>query len=146
MFQQFGFQQYGFQVGLLLAPTPPTTYHQIIRSIVGGLVGLRYYPNKFPQEKKHPTWPAIRGTIISGDNEIDQCGAGELEEENARAQLDLCADGYDEGEALFRLMCAAMAAADPPWIRQPGRFEGWDYEAKVHRFTCDFVLYQSSPE
>lgn len=145
MFQPFGFQQYGFQVGLYVAPpVVPTTVHGVIRSIIGSLVSQRYYPNKFPQEKTAPTWPAIRGTIVGRENELDQCGAGELDEENVRVQLDFCALTYDEVSQTFALACTLLAAASPAWIRQPGGFEDWDAEAKVHRITRDWVLYQSS--
>lgn len=118
--------------------------HTTIRSIVGSLVAQRYYANRFPQETGAPTWPAIRGTVINRDNDVDQCGAGELSEENVSVQLDVCALTYDEAETLFGQVSTAMAAASPPWIRQPGGFETFDHEAKVHRITRDWVLYQSS--
>jgi hypothetical protein len=121
-----------------------TTYHDAVRTAVAGLVDGRYYPTKFPQESTAPTWPAMRGTMVSGDNAIDQCGAGELDEEDLRLQLDVCATSYDQAAALFASACTALAVTTPAWIRQPGRFEGWDAEARVHRFTADFMLYQSS--
>lgn len=121
-----------------------STYHDTIRALIGSLVAGRYYPNKFPQETGAPTWPAIRGTVVSRDNAIDQCGAGEEHEEDIRLQLDICADTYNEADALFKAVSLALAAADPAWIRQPGGFETPDLEAKVHRFSRDWVLYQSS--
>ena len=121
-----------------------STHHDTIRGLLGGLVGGRYYPTKFPQETGAPTWPAIRGTIIARDTAHDQCGAGELSEEDIRLQLDFCATSYDAADFLYHAACLLLAAVSPAWIRQPGAFDAWDAEAKVHRFSADFVLYQSS--
>jgi hypothetical protein len=121
-----------------------STLHDTIRAAIGSLVGNRYYANHFPQEGGGPTWPAIRGTIVSRDNALDQCGAGEDEEEDARLQIDICSRSYDEADALRTAVGTALAALNPPWIRQPGGFETFDEEAKVHRMTRDWVLYRSS--
>lgn len=123
-----------------------TTRHDTIRAIVGTLVDGRYYPNNFPQERTAPTWPAIRGTIISRDNELDQCGAGTDDDDDVRVQLDIVASTYDALDALRISVWDAMSAADPPWIRQPGSFETWDSEARVHRVSTDFILHQSTPD
>lgn len=113
--------------------------------VLGPLVAGRYYQNKFPQERTTPTWPAIRGVIVNRDNQADQCGAGTDQEDDIRLQLDICAATYEELDTLRALVWAAMDASDQGWIRQPGHFETWDAEAKVHRASCDFMLYQSSP-
>lgn len=119
-------------------------YHEIIRALIGSLVGGRYYPNRFPQESADPTWPAMRGTIVSRSNAADQCGAGELSEEEVQVQIDIFARTYGECVALLASVSTALGAAASPWIRQPGGFEGFDEEAKVHRITRDWVLHQSS--
>lgn len=146
MFQALGFQPDAFQFGPFAAATETLTPHEMLRAALGDLVGLRYYPTKFPQETGAPTWPAIRGTIVSRDNAADQCGAGDLDEDDIRVQLDFCGTTYNAVNTLFAAACAALAAADPVWIRQPGSFDTWDFEAKVHRFSADFVLYQSTPD
>lgn len=120
-------------------------YHTTMRTLIGSLVSGRYYPNKFPQETGAPTWPAIRGTVVSSDNAVDQCGAGGQDEEDVSIQIDVCATTYEACAALFAQVCTALAAASPSWIRQPGGFETWDAEAKVHRITRDWVLQQSTP-
>lgn len=119
--------------------------HDALLAALGSLVGGRYWPNRFPQEVGNPTWPAIRGTVVSGDNEVDQCGAGEFDEEDLRVQLDVVGESYDATEALNREVASTLAALSPAFIRQPGRFETWDAEAKVHRFTTDYLLQQSTP-
>ncbi len=120
-----------------------TDHHATLKAALGTLVGGRYYPVKFPQETGAPTWPAIRGTIVSFDNQADQCDAGTEEDEDPRVQLDICARTHDEAKALRTQVLIALAAV--AWIKQPGGGEGWDAEAKVHRFREDFVLYQSTP-
>lgn len=120
------------------------TRHDTIRAIVGALVSGRYYPNAFPQERTAPTWPAIRGTIISRDNELDQCGAGTDDDDDVRVQLDIVAITYDALDALRISVWDAMAEAG--WMRQPGAFETWDSEARVHRASTDFILHQSTPD
>lgn len=117
--------------------------HDDIRDIVGGLVGGRYYPTKFPQETGAPTWPALRGTLISRDTAIDQCGAGTDADDDMLVQMDVCALTYDACDALREQVCTAMAAAG--WIRQPGAGDGWDEDARVHRMRVDFLLQLSTP-
>ena len=122
-----------------------TDHHTTLRQALGPLVGGRYYPVKFPQEKGAPTWPAIRGTVISFDNQPDQCGAGTPDDEDVRVQIDICATTHAACLALRLQVLQTLAGLADPWIRQPGGGEGWDAEAKVHRFREDFVLYQSTP-
>jgi hypothetical protein len=117
--------------------------HDTIRTAVTALVGGRYYPNRFPQEAGAPTWPAIRGTVISRDNAIDQCGAGTDDDDDILVQIDICAETYTACAVLATAVRTALAAVS--LIRQPGAFETWDAEAKVHRFVSDFTLYQSTP-
>ena len=117
--------------------------HDDIRAIVGSLVGNRYYATKFPQETGAPTWPAIRGTVVSRNNEIDQCGAGTDDDDDTLIQLDICALTYDACDTLRVQVCAAMA--NEGWIRQPGASDGWDEDAKVHRMRVDFLLQLSTP-
>lgn len=121
-----------------------STHHDTIRALIGALVANRYYPSTLPQQTTAPTWPQIRGTIVSRDNAIDQCGAGEHDEEDIRLQLDIFDRTYNLADDLAIDVEMALAAANPPWIRQPGGFEVFDDEAKVHRFTRDWILYQSS--
>lgn len=120
------------------------TLHDAIRTAIGSLVSSRYYATKFPQETGAPTWPAIRGTIVSRDNAIDQCGAGTDDDDDVLLQLDICAMTYDACYALRIQVCAAMATAG--WIRQPGGGDEWDSEARVHRARVDFTLHQSTPQ
>lgn len=117
--------------------------HDGVRTAIGSLVGGRYYPTKFPQEAGAPTWPAIRGTVVSRANEIDQCGAGTDADDDVLLQLDICALTYDACDALRVLVCAAMATAG--WHRQPGAGDGWDDDARVHRMRVDFLLQLSTP-
>ena len=121
-----------------------TDHHDTLRTALGVLVGGRYHAVKFPQEKV-PTWPAIRGTIVTFDNQIDQCGAGTEDDEDVRVQIDICATTKDVALALRSQVLTTLAGRADPWIRQPGGGEGWDAEAKVHRYREDFVLYQSTP-
>jgi hypothetical protein len=121
-----------------------TDHHATLRTALGPLVAGRYYPVKFPQEKV-PTWPAIRGTFVTFDNQIDQCGAGTEDDEDVRVQIDICATTKDAAYALRSLVLTTLAGLADPWIRQPGGGEAWDAEAKVHRYREDFVLYQSTP-
>lgn len=120
-------------------------HHATLKAALGPLVGGRYYPVKFPQESGAPSWPAIRGTIVSFDNQIDQCGAGTEDDEDPRMQIDICAPTKDAARLLRSDVLAVLAALDDPWIKQPGGGEGWDAEAKVHRYREDFILYQSTP-
>lgn len=122
-----------------------STLHDTIRTAIGSLVAGRYYPNRFPQEAGAPTWPAIRGTITSRDNVPSICGPGDLGTDSARVQFDICATTYDAADALFTSVCAAMDALTPPWTRQPGAFDTWDADARVHRFSVDFIYHPSSP-
>lgn len=119
--------------------------HARMKAALGPLVGQRYYPTKFPQEPGAPTWPAIRGTVVTRDNQIDQCGAGTEDEEDIRMQIDICASTYDAARALRTQVLETLAGLTEPWIKQPGGGDGWDAEAKVHRFREDFIFYQSSP-
>ena len=116
--------------------------HDDVRMAIGGLVGERYYPSKFPQETGAPTWPAIRGTLLR-DNAIDQCGAGTDDDDDLHLQLDICALTYDACDMLRIDVCEAMAAAG--WSRQPGSGDEWDAEARVHRWRIDFLLQLSTP-
>lgn len=120
------------------------SHHDTLRTLIGSLVSQRYYPNKFPQEAGEPTWPSIRGTVVSATNEADLCGAGDDDEEDVRVQIDICALTYDAARALYLQVVTALDAASPPWIRQPGGFETWDVDAKVHRITREWLLQQSS--
>lgn len=122
-----------------------TDHHATLRAALGPLVVGRYYANKFPQETTAPTWPAIRGTIVSFDNQIDQCGAGTQDDEDVRVQIDICATTHSACLTLRGQVLTTLAGLTDPWIRQPGGGEGWDAEAKVHRYREDFVLYQSTP-
>ena len=122
-----------------------STLHDTIRTAVTALVGGRYYPNRFPQEPAAPTWPAIRGTIVSRENDAAICDAGDRNTDSVRVQIDVCAETYDATDTLFSGVCTALAATSPAFIRQPGAFDTWDADARVHRVVCDFVIHQSSP-
>lgn len=123
-----------------------STLHDVFRTALGSLVSQRYYPNKFPQEAGAPTWPAIRGTIISRENDPDQCDGGDFDTDTVRVQLDVVATTYEAAEDLMRAVDAALTAVvSVPIVRQPGGFETWDADARVHRLTADWLVMQSSP-
>lgn len=117
--------------------------HPILRAILDSLAP--YYPNKLPQVTTAPVWPMIRGTVIGRSNAIDACGAGEESEEDITVQLDFFAKTYNETTALRSAARALLAAASPPWIKQPGGFEDFDEDAKVERASAEWTLYQSTP-
>jgi len=120
--------------------------HAIVRAAIASLVGSRYYPNKFPQETTRPTWPAIRGTVVTRNNDASLCGSGDEADDSVQVQLDICAEDYDAAFALRSQVRLLMEALDPPCVRQPGGFETWDAEAKVHRMTEDWVFYPSTDD
>jgi len=120
--------------------------HAVIKAAIAHLVGGRYYPNKFPQETTRPTWPAIRGTVAVRANAASLCGSGDEADDDVSVQLDLCAEDYEAAFALRSQVRTLMEALDPPCVRQPGGFETWDAEAKVHRMTEDWVFYPSTDD
>jgi hypothetical protein len=125
--------------------------HAIVRAAIASLVGGRYYPNKFPQESGAPTWPAIRGTVVTRNNAASLCGSGDEADDDVQVQLDICVSdekgGYDAAFALrSQVRTLLEALTDPPCVRQPGGFETWDADAKVHRMTEDWVFHPSTDD
>ena len=121
-----------------------STPHDILRTALNSIAP--YYPGKFPQESGAPTWPAIRGTIVSRQNDPDQCGGGLLTSDTVRVQIDVCAVTYTAVEGIMSSVVTALdALTNPQVLREPGGFDAWDAEAKVHRMSADFLILQSTP-
>jgi hypothetical protein len=122
--------------------------HALLRAALDTLVAGGYHPNTFPQEDRAPTWPAIRGTIITAQAFTDQCGddAGETDDETV--QLDVVAVEYDEMKALAGdggTVRLALLSMQPPAFRA-GYFETFDRETKTHRGVLTYVFKPSSDE
>jgi len=106
-----------------------------------GLVSLRCYPDRFPQQNS-PTWPAIRYSVVGGTSWEDLCGDGGAEAEDVRVQIDWVAETDPAREALTPQIRAAMTTLG--WRIQGTPLEMFDAETKTFRATADWVFYQST--
>lgn len=70
---------------------------------VGGLVATRIYPAVFPQGA---VWPAIRITVIDGEDEFVLSGPSGFNRTNV--QIDCVAETYSEMETLGRAVTARL--------------------------------------
>jgi hypothetical protein len=119
--------------------------HSVLHVALDGLVVGGYHPNRFPQEDRAPTWPAIRGTIVTAQTFTDQCGDDAGETDDVTVQLDVVAVDYDEMAALagkdgsVRLALLGLAF-------RAGYFETFDRETKTHRGVLTYVFKPSSDE
>lgn len=146
MFQLDAFQPDAFQFAFYEVATARLGVHETIFAAVSSLVGLRYYPNTFPQERRTPHWPAIRGTIISGTPFADQCGEDLGDTDDTTVQLDVVSPDYDEMAALAGIggtVRAALLDTDPPCTRL-SYFETFDSDTKTHRGVLEYVFQPSS--
>lgn len=119
-----------------------------IDTALGALVDSRIYPNVFAQPQRRPEWPAIRRTIVSVVPPVDLCGDGGDDTDDLRIQLDIVvseASGYTALKTLRGQVATAMAAFDPPAIRDGERYE-FDEETRTHRCSMDYMIYPSSDD
>jgi hypothetical protein len=127
----------------------------VIFTALRGLVNDRCYPNAFPQEDiaapgtsemppAKPTWPAIRYTVISVDNEGSVCGTDTTDTDNTTLQIDVVALTYGAMITLRDLVIAALQATDPP-SQRVGLIETKDAETKTHRCILTYEFQASSP-
>jgi len=118
----------------------PETIFTALRSLVSD----RVYPNTFPQSPIVPVWPAIRYSLVSGDNFPNACGSSDEDEDDLTVNLDIVAESWTD----MRLVKASVITAlqlvvDPPCIRQPGGFETFDGETRTHRARVTYLFQQS---
>lgn len=120
--------------------------HAVLYAALGPLVGNRYHPNTFPQEDGAPTWPAIRGTVVTATPFPDQCGTDDGETDEVEVQLDVVAEAYDQMYALAGpggTVRAALAMTAPVGLRT-GYSETFDTETKTHRGVLTYRFGESS--
>lgn len=122
--------------------------HAVLNAALDGLVAGGYHPNTFPQEDTAPTWPAIRGTVVSAAPFPDQCGTDDGETDAIDVQLDVVAEGYDAMQALAGsggTVRDALALITPECLRT-GYFETFDAETKTHRGVLTYRFGASSDD
>lgn len=117
--------------------------HALLYATLGPLVEGRYYPNNFPQEDTAPTWPAIRGTLVTAQAFTALCGDDDGESDTPEIQLDVVAIDYDQAAALAAAVRSALVGTDPPSERT-GQFETFDRDTKTHRVVLSYRFHPSS--
>lgn len=117
----------------------------VVFTALRSLVGDRCYPNTFeqPPDARLPTWPAIRYTLISGDNAFDLCGTDDVGTDDTVVQLDLVAKTHGAVVTLRDQVITAMQGLTPPAVRL-SMFNEYDETTKTHRITMDYLFSGSS--
>lgn len=118
-----------------------------IVSALGPLVVSRVYARTFLQpDGSLPEWPAIRMSVISGDDQATVCGNGGDEATDYRIQIDVV-DDRKKGEASFlslvRQVKVALAAIDSTFVLA-GQQDGFDEVTRTNRCSLDYMVYQSN--
>lgn len=116
---------------------------ETLKTALGGLVGSRVYPNKFPQPPAAPVWPAIRYTVISREPDQTIDGTDDGESDDIRVQLDIVAIDYATAKSLRDQAWAALSALSTPCVRI-GENELADVETKTQRFILDIQFHPST--
>jgi len=106
--------------------------------------GGRAYPLIFPRSPTVPVTPAVRYTIIGGQNDPDICGAGPAETDNIRIQIDIVSVDYKVCRSLRLLVITAMESMTTPTLRDGPGFDDFDSELKLYKHTIDFLTYPST--
>jgi hypothetical protein len=101
-------------------------------------------PSRFEQSRTLPLWPAIRYTIVSNDADETVCGTDNADTDDVRVQIDVVAKTHGAMLTLRDQVITALMSNIPPPARQPGGFQTYDEETKVHRTVLDYVFQQSS--
>lgn len=117
----------------------------VVFTALKSLVGNRCYPNTFiqPEDGALPTWPAIRYTLISGDNAFDLCGTDNVDTDDTVVQLDLVAKTHGAVVTLRDQAITAMQGLTPPAVRL-SMFNEYDETTKTYRITMDYLFSASS--
>lgn len=117
----------------------------VVFTALRNLVSDRCYPNTFeqPPDGRLPTWPAIRYSVISGDNLTDICGTDNVDTDDTLVQLDLVAKTHGAVLTLRDQVLNAMMGLDPPATRQ-SQFHAYDEVTKTHRVVLDYLFSASS--
>lgn len=130
------------------------TVEAVIFAALRGLVFDRCYPSAFPQEDiaapgvaaaslVKPTWPAIRYTITSGQNDATVCGTDDVRTDDTEVQIDVVALTHGGMVTLRDLVISALQATDPPCTRE-GYFETKDVPTKTHRGVLTYRFFAST--
>ncbi len=112
--------------------------------ILKGLVANRVRPDAFPQPPAVPVWPAIRYTIISGDNFETINDDGTYETDDVRVQLDIVAATSRAREVLWEEVRTAMKLFAPPASLQGPPSGQFDATSKTYMYTVDYLIHGSS--
>ena len=107
--------------------------------------GERVYQDIFPQPPSLPTWPAIRFTLVSGVNQADICGTGDVDTDDVTYQIDVVAETAQQVKAVTDLVIATMRNVFPhPNVRVGLRSDPFDVSTKTYRRSLDYQVQLSS--
>jgi len=113
-------------------------------TLLGPLVGGRVARDVFPQPNGVPEWPAIRFSLIDGQNAETICGTDGVDTDDSTYQID-CVDVNGKGaDALARSVVDLMDLFPLPTVRTARRADPYDPATKTFRVSLDYLIAPSS--
>lgn len=113
-------------------------------TLLGPLVGGRIARDVFPQPNGLPEWPAIRFSLIDGQNAETICGTDGVETDDSTYQIDCVATTGIAADALARDVIGEMNLFPLPNVRTARRADPYDPATKTFRVSLDFLISPSS--